>query len=129
MILAERSHDGATEPPTTTQVNAVMSDFQAGIAFLQACFSVKGSFVNNLPTMLLGLCHPLPERRQHIARRCLSVYDSKNSFVHRKSRAFLQRGSPLRSDIELLARSDVTTPALELQVAPLLMVPFGAHQI
>ena len=130
LLVAERSNDGATDPLTDSQVTLLLSDFHAIISCLQAGFTVRFSFTKHLPYVLLGLSHPVQHRRQHFARVCLALYDkTPEARHHRKSVAFLKVGTVVRADIELLGNTGVTTPNLELQIAPMYLMPFGDRQI
>ena len=95
-----------------------------------AGFAVKLEFLKNLPYVLMGLCCPLPARRQHWAKVGLSAYKAKpQDQHHRKSVAFMREGTPLRRDMEALVEHGMTTPLLETMIAPFLLMPFGDRLI
>ena len=128
--MPERNGDGLTDDITDSQISMVMRDFHAGCGVLEVGFGVKFAYSKNLPYVLMGLCHRVPARRQHWARRCLALYGASPEHLHhRKSVAFLKDGTALREDIKELASTGITTPSLEMQVSPFLLIPFGDRQI
>ena len=130
ILVSERKGDGLTDDITDSQISMVMRDFHAGCGVLEVGFGLKFAYSKNLPYILMGLCHPVPARRQHWARRCLAVYGASPEHLHhRKSVAFLKDGTAPREDIKELASAGITTPSLEMQVSPFLLIPFGDRQI
>ena len=132
ILVAERCSDGGTDDLTSADMNLIMSNFQSGIALLQAGFTVKLSFSKHLPYLLMGLSHPVPSRQQHFAKLCLDYYQagvSAGRRQHWKSIAFLKEGSATRADVDRLAETGVMSLNLQTQVAPMLLMPFGDRQI
>ena len=129
-LVGERCDDGFTDRLKDSDMNAVMRDLMGGISYLMAGFAVKLAFLKNLPYILMGLCCPRRDRRQHWAKVSLAAYKAKpEDQHHRKSVAFMQEATPLRRDMEALAEHGTTTPLLETMIAPFLLMPFGDRLI
>ena len=114
------------------EVMQVLSDFEFGRQHMLAHAQLKGAYHQDLPLLLAGLCHHLPETSRHVAQRALQRWHSmtaaEQAAAHPVSRRFLE--GPHRETLERFASTDAALsefPDMEVDVYRLALARCDEH--
>ena len=127
-----KSADGITAPLSATALASILENFSSGIAALQVGFTVRLSWTNKMPWMLMGMAHIRNDRALHWAKKCVQLFDESpagQTTHHPKTLLYLKPGGLLRLSVNQFILTSVMPDILKLHVANFRFIPVGDRQI